>query len=123
MRHAYKADIDFCSKIDNIVLNGESRETLINFMRQLRRIWGTAGGLYRGESLVLRFEEGSREPSGPRIQGSRGMIPAWQMSSPGTALFHALLMTDITNRSCYVFLLRAGNGLRSLSKHISLGSQ
>ena len=28
MRHAYKADIDFCSKIDNIVLNGESRGNL-----------------------------------------------------------------------------------------------
>lgn len=28
MRHAHKADIDFCSKIGNIVLNGESRGNL-----------------------------------------------------------------------------------------------
>lgn len=28
MRHAHKADIDFRSKIDNIMLNGESRGNL-----------------------------------------------------------------------------------------------
>lgn len=40
MRHAYKADTDFCSKIDNIGLNGESRGNLDKLHEAVKENWG-----------------------------------------------------------------------------------
>lgn len=40
MRHAHKADTDFCSKIDNIVLNEESRGNLEKLHEAVKENWG-----------------------------------------------------------------------------------
>lgn len=40
MRRAHKADTDFCSKIDNIVLNGESRGNLDKLREAVKENWG-----------------------------------------------------------------------------------